>query len=96
MCGITSRKFTTHIIIKDLNIDEDFYRELLTKSVEESMKCKIDRKGDYHIDLAWGFHFHFNINDIMNELIEKADQFNDGQKVKCFGRTLTKLEEVCQ
>jgi len=90
MCGINSRKFTTHIVVKDLNIDKEFYRELLTDSVEKSMMCKINRNGDYQIDIAWGFHF--NINDIMNELLDKASVFNDGDRVKCFGRTLTLIK----
>ena len=86
MCGIQSRKFTTHILVKDLKIDKDFYRELITESVENAMGCKIDRNGDYEIHM--GFSHHFNINDIMNELLEKASHFEDGQKVKCLGRNL--------
>ena len=92
MCGIKSRAFTTHILVKDLNITRDFYRELITESIEMAMGCKIDRNGDYHVNIAWGFHF--NINDIMNELLEKASQFDDGDKVKCFGRTLSKTGRV--
>jgi hypothetical protein len=87
MCGIQSRKFTTHIVVKDMDIDEEFYRELLTESVEKAMGCVIDRNGNYEIEM--GFSHHFNINDIMNELLEKASHFEDGQKVKCFGRTLS-------
>ena len=86
MCGIKSRAFTTHIIVKDLKISKNFYRELITASVEKAMDCKIDRNGDYEIVMGWGFHF--NINDIMNELLEKASHFDDEQKVRCFGRTL--------
>ncbi len=89
MCGINSRKFTTHILIKDLDIDKDFYKEVITESVERAMGCKIDRNGDYEIEMGWGFHF--NINGIMNELIDKASKFDVGQKVKCFGRELTAI-----
>ena len=46
MCGINSRKFTTHILVKNLNIDKEFYRELITESVEKAMGCKIDRNGN--------------------------------------------------
>ena len=87
MCGIQSRKFTTHILVKDLKIDKDFYRELITESVEKAMGCSIDRNGDYKIEM--GFSHHFNINNIMNELLEKANYYGDGEKVKCFGRTLS-------
>lgn len=37
MCGINSRKFTTHILVKDLDIKKYFYKELITKSTENSM-----------------------------------------------------------
>ena len=87
MCGVSNRKFTTHIIVKDLDIDKNFYLELLTDSIENAMQCKIDRNGDYEIEMGWDFHF--NVNDIMNDLLEKASKFEDGQKLKCFGRILT-------
>lgn len=87
MCGIQSRKFTTHILIKNLKIDKNFYRELITESVEKAMGCNIDRNGNYEIEM--GFSLHFNIDDIIDELLEKASYFEDGQKVKCFGRTLS-------
>jgi diaminopimelate epimerase len=90
MCGINSRKFTTHIMVKDVIISKSFYRELLTESIESAMNCKVDENGDFDVNIAWGFHF--NINDIMNELLEKASQFNAGDKLKCQGRTLTKIE----
>lgn len=90
MCGINSRKFTTHIVVKNVLISKSFYRELLVDSIEKAVNCKINRNGDYEIDIAWGFHF--NINDIMEELIEKASLFEVGDKVKCFGRELTKIE----
>ena len=87
MCGIQSRKFTTHIIVKDLKIDKVFYKELITESIEKAMNCNIDRDGDYKIKM--GFSMHFNVNDIMDELLEKANYFSDGQSVKCFGRKLS-------
>ena len=54
------------------------------------MGCVIDRNGDYEIEM--GFSHHFNINDIMNELLEKANEFYDGQKVRCDGKTLIKIK----
>ena len=89
MCGINSRHFTTHIVVRELNIDMDYYKELITDSVEASMRCKIDRNGDYEIEM--GFSHHFNINDVMTELLDKANQFSDGERVSCFGRKLTSL-----
>lgn len=91
MCGIQSRKFTTHIVVKDMNIDKKFYLELLIESIEKAMGCKIDKNGNYEINI--GFIHSFNINNIMNELLQKAEYFEDGQRVRCFGRELNILEE---
>lgn len=91
MCGIKSSKFTTHILIKDLKIDEDFYRELLIESIEKSMNCKVDEDGNYGVGFGDNWDFNFNVNDIMKELLDKASKFEDGQKVKCFGRDLTPI-----
>lgn len=87
MCGTKTRKFTTHIIVKDLKIDRDFYKDVITNSVEKAMQCNIDKLGDYSVIV--GFEMKFNINDIVDELIEKASEFEDGQKLSCFGRTLS-------
>lgn len=90
MCGINNRKFTTHIVVRDLQIDKFFYKELIANSVENAMGCVIDRNGDYEIEM--GFSHHFNINNIMDELLEKANEFNNGQKVRCDGKTLIKIK----
>lgn len=71
MCGLESRKATTHILVKDINIDKKSYEELVTKCVEDSMNRKIDKK---------------DIDNLVNELLEKASHFEDGQSVKCIGR----------
>jgi len=92
MCGIQSRKFTTHILVKDLEIDKDYYREMITDSVEKAMGCNIDRNGNYEIEMGFSNHFNFNINDIMNELLNKASCFSDNEKVRCFGRELSIIE----
>jgi hypothetical protein len=92
MCGINSRTFTTFITVKDLNIDREFYKELITASIENGMNTTIDRNGDYEIDIAWGFHF--NINDIIDELLEKASRFNDGDRVICRGREITLKPDI--
>lgn len=86
MCGTKTRKFTTHIVVKDLNITEDFYKEIINKSVENAMNCKIDKFGNYITKI--GFDMEFNINEIVNELLIKASKFEDGQKVYCRGRNL--------
>ena len=91
MCGITSRRFTTRILVKDLDISKEFILELISDSIEKSMCCKINRDGRYLIDLGEGWDMKFNINDILTELLIKADKFEDGDKVVCRGRKLTRI-----
>jgi len=91
MCGIKSRRFTTHIYIKEIEIDKTFYKEMIIDSIEHSMNCSIDEDGDYGVEV--GFQHQFNVNNIIEELLEKANKFSDGQKVTCLGRILTKTKK---
>lgn len=86
MCGVNSRKFTTHIVVKDLDITKEFYKELIVGSVEKGMECKIDENGLYTINFFGKFTFDINI--IVEELLEKANKFQDHQKVRCLGTEL--------
>ncbi len=88
MCGIQSRKATTHILVKDLDIPEGYLLELITESVEKSMQCVVNEDGDYKVDLDEGWDMSFNINDMVAELTEKASYFKDSEKVYCRGRKL--------
>lgn len=88
MCGIQNRKFTTHIIVKEMDIDRDFYKELITESIETAMETSISDDGNYKVELNDDWGMSFNIDNIVDELLEKANCFDDGQKVKCTGRNL--------
>ena len=88
MCGIRSRKFTTHILVKDLEIPKEFVLELITESIEKAMNCVVNDDGSYAVDLGEGWEMKFNINDILTELTNKAEKFGDGNKVICRGRVL--------
>jgi len=93
MCGIQSRKFTTHILVKDLGIPKEFLLELITESVEKAMNCVVNEDGSYVVDLGEGWDMKFNINDILTELTDKAEKFEDGEKVICIGRVLKSVGE---
>lgn len=91
MCGIASRAYTTHILVKDINIPYYYLFELIKDSTEKSMECYVNTEGDYIVDLG-EFKAKFNIHDRIKELTEKANKFNDGDKVICRGRTITKID----
>ena len=88
MCGIKTRKYTTNIVVKDMKFGIDFLRELITESIERSMKCDVDSDGNFTIHMV-SDNIEFNINDITKELVSKASRFEDGQKVSCIGREIT-------
>jgi len=88
MCGVQSSKFTTHILVKDLDISKEFLSELIIDSFEKSMKCVVNNDGSFKVNLGEGWEMDFNINDILSELISKAEVFDDGDKVICRGRIL--------
>ena len=94
MVGIQSRKFTTHILVKDLDIPRDFFTELVVESVERAMDCVVDELGNYIVDFGEGWGFDFNVNDMVDELIEKASNFEHGDKLICKGRKIWKKERV--
>ena len=90
MCGIQSRRFTTHILVKDLDIPKDYILELITESVEKSMNCEVNEDGSYVVELSEAFRCKFNINDTLTELTDKAEKFEVGEKVICRGRVITR------
>lgn len=88
MCGIQSRKGTTHILVKDIDISKEFFTELITESMEKAMRCEVSGNGDFEINFANSISFKKNINVIVDDLLNKASKFNDGQKVRCFNKTV--------
>lgn len=92
MCGIQSRKFTTNITVADIDISIDFLREMLIESVEISMQCVVDSNGNFKVDLF--DTFEFNINIIIDELLENASKFDIGEKLICCGRKLNSVNNL--
>lgn len=91
MCGINSRKFTTHILVKDVKIDHEFFVELVSDSVAKAMNTTIDENGNFGVNFGDDWNMIFNINDIVDELISKVNLFECGDKLKCVGKVLTKI-----
>ena len=95
MCGIQSRKFTTFIEVKNLKISKEFYRELIKESIETSFETKIDDKGNFQVDFTSSKYknpvFAFNIHVLIEELIEKARKFKNGDKIRVENRDVFKM-----
>ena len=88
MFGIETRKGTTYITVKDINIGKDTYRQKIKDSIEKAFQCTVDKNGDYIIDIGW--EFTFNIDEHMNELFKDAKRFEEGDQLNCYGKTLYK------
>lgn len=83
MHGIESHKRTTTVTIKDIKIPLSFYKELITESIESQYKVYIEKDGSFTIS-----EMILNVNDIVNELLEKCEEFKIGDLIKIDGRQL--------
>jgi hypothetical protein len=80
MTGINSLKSTTHIIVKDIKMEEYFYKELIQNAIELALNKKFDKRGDVSYFLL-GKKYKLNIDQFVFEHITSANQFNDGDKI---------------
>ena len=79
MCGFDTRKFTTHITVKDLDLSRIVYENFYKNSVNTISKSKIDSE---------------SLKELVDELLEKAAVFENNEKVTCEGRTLYSIKEL--
>lgn len=93
MCGINSLKSTTHIIIKDIKMEEYFYKELIQNAIEYALNKKFDKKGNISYFLL-GKKYNLNIDEFILEHITCANQFNDGDKISIIDGFPKKLNEI--
>lgn len=85
LTGITSKKYTTEIIVKDLDITRQFFKELVSDCIQQCFNCDII---DDEFEVTIGFALRFNINKICDDILDLANQFNDGDIVECRGRNI--------
>lgn len=83
MMGITSKKMTATITVRNLNISEEFYKELIKESIEEYWKIRINYDGTFKVKET-----SYNLNNITSELIRKAEKFNEYETLKISGKQI--------
>lgn len=54
------------------------------------MKCAVDKYGNYTVEILPDVTF--NLHEIVNELLEKASSFDEGDNLVCLGRNVSKAE----
>jgi hypothetical protein len=87
MVGLETRKGATHIILSELDISLGFYKDLFIRSVEKGFNCTVDEQGFYSLNNGGGQYY--NVNELVDELVRKAADFNVGDRLKCLGRNIT-------
>jgi hypothetical protein len=88
MMGITTRQFTTFVTVKDIRISRQFYKELIELCIEDVLETDIDLLGHYTVKTKKGIVIPYNINDIVEELLSKAETYPVGANLVCSGREL--------
>jgi hypothetical protein len=86
MIGITSGLFTHFVKVEELNIDRGLICEIIKNAVEERYKAKF--KGESQFEVM--SYFRYDLNEIVDELIEKASKFEVGDLLEVEGRELKK------
>ncbi len=86
MQGITTKKRTTTVTVKNLKIPFDYYKELIKESIESEHKIYIDYDGYFKVK-----EVIFSFNDIIDELIDKCNEFKIGDIIKIDGKQLYKF-----
>lgn len=86
LLGITSLQFTTHIVVKEINISKDFFEELVYNCFCERLEIKELRFPELE-----------EILSICKDIMEKAACFNDGDKVVVYGKRffLVNTNNIC-
>lgn len=83
MEGIITHKRTTTITVKDIKIPFYFYKELIKESIESKHKVWIEDDGSFILN-----DINLNLDDIINELLDKCGEFRVGDIIKVDGRQL--------
>ncbi len=84
MVGITSKKSTSKITVKDVNISVEYYKELISEYIESQFTTKIEPSGKYTIDTHTPIKY--DVNELLSELLFKAEQFNECDNLAVFRR----------
>ncbi len=81
MVGIQSHNTTTHIKVKDIDVDRLTVKEWLADAIEATLNTVVKKNWDFDVDMGHGIIMPFNMNDVFYELIVKANMFKSGQSI---------------
>lgn len=90
MQSIENGKFTTDIIVRDLDISTNEFINKYKKFVVDTYNAEIESNYDYIIDVHYS-KIRFNILEDVQQLLSMASDFNDGDRLRCIGKYLFKI-----
>jgi hypothetical protein len=89
MRGIYSQMETTTVTVVDMNIDEEFYYEMILEGIEEEFQIKVNKDGRFIININGNNH-EFNLKEIVINLLHSARLAGIGNVLRIDGRNLLK------
>jgi hypothetical protein len=87
MIGVTSETLTSSVTIKNIKIPIDFYKELIINFIEKKYRTYIEPNGKFKVN-----DVTYNLNDIVDELLELSSKYKEGDILKIDGRHFTKFK----
>ena len=101
MRGVLTNQPTSQIVVRELNIDREFYAELIATGLEANVGTTVDPSGDFSIEIPvtgdeqyeYRYVFTFSLPLLVSELLCLAEGFEDGERVVCCGRQLQSVGE---
>lgn len=87
MIGITSGLFSESVRIEEMNLTRDFIYDILKNTVTEKYKAKFKGEDAFEVMSC----FKYNLADIVDELLEKAKEFDAGDVLRVSGHNLEKF-----
>jgi hypothetical protein len=90
MIGITSGLFTHFVKVEYLKIDKDLIYSILKEVVEERYKAKFKGENEFEVMS----YFRYDLNEIVDELIEQASKFEVGDILEVEGKELKKVSII--
>jgi len=90
LTGIQTTKSTTHIVVKDLNVDTGFMLELIRQSYIAG-KHNVTDDDKVSLDMGFGEDIILDYKNNLEMTLKEAEKFEVNDKIKVQGFNFTKI-----
>lgn len=91
LIGINSNKGCTHFLVKEMNISEDFFTELIIARIESAFETLVNDDLTYEIEV--GFSMNFNLKELVGKFISAVNKFELGDVLCITNGDIIKSDE---